>query len=759
MRAALTLLAPLLLVLGAIAWGATEAVQHTSRRWFDRDTRLRAELAVAGAREGLAAALEMGDDVRVRRVLGELANDERVTGAAVCGSGGALVAATPWYPGALGCAAVRRRTAGDGPLLETREYAVGRPEGRVHVTAIPIAGEQGSLGFAVLVHDMRWVDLREAQTRRFLAVAFGVVALAAAVATMLAARFSWRRWTEEMRRLLRGALHLGGRVPFPQPPARRQFQPLLSDVRALVADLAAEQAEGRPGLWSPERLRDALTRHLPGSEVIVVANREPFIHERRPDGAIHVQRPASGIVTALEPVMDACSGTWIAHGSGSGDREVVDRHDRVPVPPQAPTYTLRRVWLLPEEEQGYYYGFSNEGLWPLCHMAHTRPIFRGGDWRHYQEVNRRFAEAVCQESRGPDPVVLVHDYHFALLPRIIRERLPRATVITFWHIPWPGAESFGICPWGPEILEGLLGSSILGFHVQAHCNNFLESVDRFLESRLDRERQSVVLGGQETLIRPYPISIEWPSRWAAETPPAAACRARVFEALGLAPDALLGVGIDRLDYTKGIEERFLAVERLLERFPQFRRRFTFAQLAAPTRTRIPRYQELDRSVEELAARVNERFGEGSYQPIVLLRGHHEPPSVFLHYRAADLCYVSSLHDGMNLVAKEFVAARDDEAGALVLSRFTGAAHELSEALLVNPYDLEEASAALATALAMSREEQRERMRALRALVAEFNVYRWAGRMLVDAGRLRKRDRVSGRLTLSIRPVQAPAVRR
>jgi trehalose 6-phosphate synthase len=609
-----------------------------------------------------------------------------------------------------------------------------------------------------MAHDMSWVDRREAQTRRFLATAFGIVALAAAIATTLAARFSWRRWTDEVRKLLSVPLLFRGRADEPRPRARREFQPLLSDVRSLVAELAAEQGEGHAGIWSPARLRDVLARSLPGSDVLVVANREPYIHDRVADGGIRVHHPASGLVTALEPVVQACGGTWIAHGSGTADRDVVDRHARVRVPPEDPAYTLRRVWLSEEEEEGYYYGFANEGLWPLSHVAHTRPIFRSADLARYRSVNQRFAEAVRQEARGPDPVVLIQDYHYALLPRMIREQLPRATTITFWHIPWPNVERFGICPFGAEILEGLLGSSILGFHTQAHCNNFLESVDRLLEARIDRERQSVVLGGQETLVRAYPISIEWPSHWAASAPPAAVCRAEVRAELGLAPDALLGVGIDRLDYTKGIEERLMAVERLLERFPQFRGRFTFAQLAAPSRTRIPRYQELNRNVDELATRINERFGRGAYRPIVLLREHHEPPTVFRTYRAADLCYVSSLHDGMNLVAKEFVAARDDEAGVLVLSRFTGAARELGEALLVNPYDLEEASAALAAALSMPLEEQRERMRSLRAFVAEFNVYRWAGRMLVDAGRLRKRDRVSGRLTVPIRSVR-PSARR
>jgi trehalose 6-phosphate synthase len=253
-------------------------------------------------------------------------------------------------------------------------------------------------------------------------------------------------------------------------------------------------------------------------------------------------------------------------------------------------------------------------------------------------------------------------------------------------------------------------------------------------------------------VRSYPISIDSPNRWVEASPPVAECRATVWAELGLAPDALLGVGVDRLDYTKGIEERLLAVERTLERFPQLRGRFTFVQLAAPSRTLIENYRSLNERVEALAARINERFAAGTYRPVVLLRAHHEPPAIFRFLRAADVCYVSSLHDGMNLVAKEFVLAREDERGVLVLSRFTGAARELTEALIVNPYDLEQASAALATALAMPAAQQAERMRAMRRLVSEFNVYRWAGRMLVDAGRVRQQGRLSDRLTPALRPV-------
>jgi trehalose 6-phosphate synthase len=373
-------------------------------------------------------------------------------------------------------------------------------------------------------------------------------------------------------------------------------------------------------------------------------------------------------------------------------------------------------------------------------------VFRGDDWQHYQTVNARFADVVCAEVDTDDPIVLVQDYHFALLPKIIRERLPRATVIMFWHIPWPNSERFGICPWRREILEGMLGNSIIGFHTQTQCNNFFDSVDRFLETRIDREQHAVVQHGRSTLVRSYPIALDWPVDRLKSLPSPEQCRAAVFAELGLAPEALLGVGVDRLDYTKGVEERLLAVERLLERCPGFLGRFTFVQLAAPSRTLIDRYRRLNETIERVAARINQRFGSDRYRPIILLRSHHEPATVFRYYRAADLCYVSSLHDGMNLVAKEFVAAREDDRGVLVLSQFTGAARELTEALIVNPYDLEECSSALATALNMPPSEQKMRMRAMRAYLAEFNVYRWAGRMLVDAARLRRHERLSGRIS-------------
>jgi trehalose 6-phosphate synthase len=414
------------------------------------------------------------------------------------------------------------------------------------------------------------------------------------------------------------------------------------------------------------------------------------------------------------------------------------------VPPHEPAYQLRRVWLSPEEERGYYYGFANEGLWPLCHIAHVRPTFRSADWKMYRRVNERFARAIAAEAQTADPIVLVQDYHFALLPRLLRDLRPRATIITFWHIPWPNPESFAICPWREELLDGMLGSSILGFHTQFHCNNFVDTVDRQLEARVDRETFTVSYRGEPTNVRRYPISIEWPPPAAATATPVETCRASVRAKYGLPASCALGVGVERLDYTKGIEERFRAVERLLELHPEWAGRFTFVQIAAPSRSQIDEYRSYEQRVQQMAETINANHANGGAPPIVLRIEHLDPPAVYEHYRAADVCFVSSLHDGMNLVAKEFVAARDDERGVLVLSRFTGAARELPEALIVNPYDADECAAALRIALDMPEPEQRDRMRLMRGLLREFNVYRWAGRMLVDASGMRRHDRLRRR---------------
>jgi len=733
-RLSLRFIVPLALTLALLAYALVPVVDQLTLRWWVNDLDVRAHLVANTLGDQVADLVSDGPASKVNALFLRAIQDERLYAIAFCDKSNKVRYETPTYPASLGCT-VPPPAAGDHPSV------VRLRQGPLHVVQYPVTRGNDFLGTLMLVHDMNFVERRSVDTRRYLIGLFIVLGIVVSLVTVIIAHLSWRGWVAGVRALFRGE---GITQPFSQP-APSDLQPLASDLRMLLRELdMSRRGRDQSGTWSPELLRRTLRDQMLGDEIIVVSNREPFIHVRAEDG-IRVQRPASGLVTALEPVMRACSGTWIAHGSGNADRATVDANDRIRVPPEKPSYTLRRVWLTPEEEKGYYYGFANEGLWPLCHIAHVRPVFRSHDWEMYKRVNRRFADAVVREARTEDPVVLVQDYHLALVPRMVREKLPKATIITFWHIPWPNPESFGICPWRDEILEGMLGSTILGFHTRFHCQNFVETVDRNLEARIERESSTISYGGQRTRVEDYPISIQWPAEWLESQLPVALCRAKVVRVEGLRDDVLLAVGVDRMDYTKGILERFHAVERLLEVHPEFIGRLVLVQIAAPSRSSLEEYHNFEERVHQLAARINQRFGRADYAPIHLKAEHHGSALINEYYRAAQVCVVTSLHDGMNLVAKEFIASRDDEQGVLVLSQFTGAARELHDALLVNPYHGDQSADALYRALTMPPDEQRVRMRSMRRIVAEFNVYRWAGAMLLDAARLRQRNRVSQRI--------------
>ena len=741
MPLSLRFVVPLALALAAIAYAVVPLVDRLTFQWFVRDLDTRGAAIAKTAQEPLTELIADNQNPRqkVLRYFDRIIQDQRIYALGYCDRGGRIAYATAAFPKDIRCSTSK----GNGN--EEKNWVLQRPEGPLHVSQNRIVGtDGGGYGELVVVTDMSFVERRSTDTKKYVLYLFAAIATVVALITVIIAEISWRGWNSGLKALVKGETLL--RSPVAWKSASPELRPIARDLQALVLDLESERRtrDESQTSWGPDALRRILRHDLKGDEVLIVSNREPYIHTRRKDNVIELQRPASGLVTALEPIVRATSGTWIAHGAGNADRDTVDKHDHVMVPPEHPAYRIRRVWLSKEEEQGYYFGFANEGLWPLCHIAHTRPTFRTQDWEYYRNVNQRFADIVADEARTEDPIILVQDYHFALLPRMVRERLPRATIITFWHIPWPNPEAFGILPWREEVLEGLLGSSILGFHTQFHCNNFFDTADRFLEARVDRETFTISYGGNPTEVRRYPISIEWPPAALQLQAPVPECRKRVRERLALAESVKLGVGVDRLDYTKGILERFMAIERLLELEPRWVGQFAFIQVAAPSRSSIDEYQNLDTRVRALAARINERFGAPGYEPIILKIEHHDAVQVYELYRAAELCYVSSLHDGMNLVAKEFVAARDDEQGVLILSQFTGAARELSESLIVNPYDIEQSAAAMHLALTMSPDEQRARMRSMRTLVQEFNVFRWAGRMLLDAARMRHRRRVMSR---------------
>ncbi|MBI5604380.1 MAG: trehalose-6-phosphate synthase [Deltaproteobacteria bacterium] len=735
LRLSLRFVLPLAVALALLAYWVVPLVDNLNLRWSVRDLDIRSRLIASTLQEPLTEVLRQGDKAGIQRLFHRTIKDKRLLALAYCNEEGKLLYRTPTFPTALGCS--MPASAPHDPKSMIR-----MPEGPVHVALNPIEQDGLQIGSLVLVHDMSFAEQRSSETRKYIIILFAVMGVIISLITVFVAHLSWRGWMAGVRAMLHGE---GLVRPFSQPPTS-ELQPLVGDLRALLHSLDAERrfADDATISWTPDSLRRLLHEELTGDQVIVVSNREPYIHIKKGEG-IEIQRPASGLVTAVEPVMRACSGTWIAHGSGTADREVSDKHGRVKVPPDRPDYTLRRIWLTEKEETGYYYGFANEGLWPLCHIAHVRPVFRTSDWEQYVLINQRFADAVATEAKSDDPVVLVQDYHFALLPSMIRQVMPKATIITFWHIPWPNPESFGICPWREELLQGMLGSTIMGFHTRFHCKNFLETIDRYLETRIEHESSTIFHGGMLTLVENYPISIQWLPRQDNE-PSATECRTEIRHSLKLSENSLIGLGVDRMDYTKGILERLQAVERLLELYPAMIGRFSFIQIASPSRSALEEYKNFDARVHALTERINQQFATGLYQPIILRAVHHQPEEVRRYYRAADVCMVTSLHDGMNLVAKEYVAARDDEQGVLLLSQFTGAAHELHEALIVNPYHIEQTAEALYRALTMPHYEQQERMRLMRALVHDFNVFRWAGRMLIDAARIRQRQKLAIRIS-------------
>jgi trehalose 6-phosphate synthase len=614
----------------------------------------------------------------------------------------------------------------------------------MHVAALPIRSGSAVLGTLAIFHDAGYIALRAAATWRRTLASVGLQTMLILAVTVITLRFGLGRPVKQMAQWLRG-LRIGVEGAAPRLPGDPEFEPLQREVSRLASSFTAaraaaeEEARLRDAAdfhWTTDRLRVFVQGRLNGSRLVAVSNREPYEHFHRPDG-IECSVPASGLVTALEPILRACDGTWIAQATGDADRETADEQGRLRVPPDHPQYTLRRVWLTRQEVQGFYLGFANEGLWPLCHIAHTRPTFRAEDWEQYQAVNRKFAAAVLDEIRDDEnPVVVVQDYHFALLPQMIKSARPDARVAIFWHIPWPNPEAFGICPWQRELLEGLLGADLIGFHIQTHCNNFLETVDRVLECRIEREASAVSRHDHLTVVRRFPISVAMETDdGSSATEMRYLARAELLATHGVrAP--FMGVGVDRIDYTKGIPERFRGLERFFEKYPTFRGDFTFVQIGAPSRSEIRRYHDLVVEVEQEAERINRRFQTGQWKPIILLARHHSREEILPYYRHADLCMVTSLHDGMNLVAKEYVAARHDEQGVLLLSRFTGACHELVDALIVNPYDTEEVATAIHRAVQMSPEERQLRMRRMRTVVREHNIYRWAGNLISELCEIR-----------------------
>ncbi|MDA8325797.1 MAG: trehalose-6-phosphate synthase [Nitrospiraceae bacterium] len=745
MKITARLIVSLVLVVAAVtAIFSFYQVDKEKSRMAD-DLERRTAILADSLRESVATLVEAGLPARLNRLVVRFGNRKRLEGVAVFDADGNIITVTPElkpkisqpFPEAV------KTMLDNSPSSKLTDIS-GK---ETYIYVLPLQANGKIAGAMALFDDASYIDARLKEIWKSNLLRFLIYTLLIVLITLVVVRWSitgpiaqMAQWMREVRT---GKDKTGQLAQFPRGDIlaslvneATHFAKSLAVARA-KADEEAKLRFNAASLWTAHRLKEHMRAELSGKKLFLVSNREPYMHVKEGHNVKCIV-PAGGLVTALDPVMRICDGLWLAHGGGDADRETVDASDKVRVPPEDPSYTLRRIWLSKDEEKGYYYGFSNEGIWPLCHITHTRPVFRLEDWVYYQKANEKFAEVLLKEIAGEEcPLILIQDYHLALLPLLIKEKRPDARVALFWHIPWPNPEAFGICPWQQEILMGMLGADLVGFHIQFHCNNFLDTVDRFLESKTDWEQFSVSRSGHTTLVKSFPISVSFENftdrgiAIKANRP----LREQLVKETGVHAKHL-GVGVDRIDYTKGIPERFRAVERFLEKHPEFIGQFTFVELGAPSRTHIKKYHDLMAEVEETVESVNWRFQTKEWRPILFLKAHHSHEEINRFYKTADVCMVTSLHDGMNLVAKEFVAARDDEDGVLILSQFAGASRELTDALIINPYDIEEMADALYRSLTMEPREKSERMARMRSVVRENNIYRWAGDLITALARLR-----------------------
>ena len=724
-------------IISLISSALTYSQVNQEEKRLTSDLQFRSSLVAESLRETVEPNFINKSDQYLQTVVEKFADKERVVGLAIFDNKENIVAMTTSLPKDVLLSQDIAPHAMDEDKANGDFLKINNK--KTYMFALPLHDKGSVVGSLMIVQNADYIDARLLDIWKSNLIRLFVQALLLSIAALLIIR--WIIY-QPIANLVESIKSM--RMGIPQQNKSKAnylfFGPLVKEVANINKSLtearhtASEEAKLRleklDSPWTRERLKEFIKEFLKDKTIFLVSNREPYIHVKE-GSKIKYFFPASGMATAIEPVMHATGGTWIAHGSGNADKQVVDSHDRIRVPPDEPQYTLRRVWLTEEEEEGYYYGFSNEGIWPLCHMAHTRPIFRKEDWNQYEKVNGKFAESVFQEIKGVEkPLILIQDYHFALLPRMIKNHRPDAQVSIFWHIPWPNSEAFRICPWRKEMLDGLLGADLIGFHTQQSCLNFLDTVGREHESLIDFEQFTITKGGHISYIKPFPISIPFSNgeyEISGEKKEGKNIQ-KILDDLHV-HTKYIAIGVDRLDYTKGIIERLKAVEFFLDQNPQYRKQFTLIQIAPPTRSRIERYLRFGEEVEEEVNRINKKFTQNNWKPIVFLKKHHTHEEIFALYKAANVCLVTSLHDGMNLVAKEFVSVRSDEQGVLVLSQFAGASRELKDALIVNPYNIEGTAEAIREALTMSKVEQNRRMKRMREIVKNYNVYRWAADFL------------------------------
>ncbi|OGW86133.1 MAG: hypothetical protein A3A81_05060 [Omnitrophica bacterium RIFCSPLOWO2_01_FULL_45_10b] len=736
MKITLRLIVSLLLGTALVVFLFSYIQTQAEEKKLNEDLGLRAKLITKSFKEAVEPFLDITERPdRIKQFIGKFKGHVRLIGILVYLKEGTFVT----VPDELSQKEMFKNELTESIEKNEPIESVGKwDDKKIHFYAIPLEKDSLIVGSLGVIHDRSYIIQRVMESWKRMAVTFSILAFILSVTTLMIIRWSVTgpiaRISEWVKKERLGDTSLTPHQLPEQGDVKKLFfeiTRMASSLKAAKLDLVEQTRLNQSGesRWTKERLKDYLRSKLGEAPLYVIANREPYIHRKNGNGKVECIVPASGVVTALDPVLQATGGVWVAHGSGNADRETVDKHNKLSVPPWNPTYSLKRVWLSEEEEKGYYYGFANEGLWPLCHIAHVRPAFNISDWDQYKGVNQKFADSLLEELDSRSPLILIQDYHFALLPKMIKEKRPDAKVAIFWHIPWPNPEAFGICPWQEEILDGMLGSDLISFHTQFHCNNFLDTVDRVLESRIDWTAFGVTREGKTSYVRPFPISVSFASNEEKiiQEPQK---KKELLKKYGL-EGKNIGIGVDRIDYTKGLLERFKAIGRTLEKYPELQGKLVFVELGAPSRTLIPTYQNHLSEIEKLVSAINSQYGSKDYQPILFLKEHHHQKTIRQFYQIADFCLVSSLHDGMNLVAKEFISERHDEDGVLILSRFTGASHELKSALIINPYDIEETAEAIHQALSMLPEEKQERMKRLRNQVQDQNIYRWAAELITE----------------------------
>ncbi|RLG19836.1 trehalose-6-phosphate synthase [Candidatus Micrarchaeota archaeon] len=487
------------------------------------------------------------------------------------------------------------------------------------------------------------------------------------------------------------------------------------------------------GVNRKEKLRRIVKDKINDRQLLVLSYREPYTHYYEA-GEIKHRKNTGGLVAALDPVMKACGGTWIACGETEADREAVDKEDKVCVPFDGDDYDLRRIWLSKEERNAFIRGVSNRALWPLMHFVYVRPYFDEEQWKVYRKMNKRFAEAAIQEAKEKNAFIWIQDYHLALCAKYIKDEMPDAVVAQFWHIPWPSSEIFRIFPWHRELTEGLLANDLLGFHIRYYSNNFMDSVDRSVEARVERENSSIFYNDHETKVREFPISVDDKTieKMSKETTHNDIDILKKEYGIG---DEKIIASISRMDYTKGISEQFMAYDKFLENNPKYLKKVVLVQVISPSRTEIPEYQDLEEKASHLAFELNWKYGDGRWRPIVLINEFIDQKVLVAIYKMAEVFIVNSLQDGMNIVCKEYAAAKQDGDGTLILSKFTGASRELDSAILVNPFSENEVSEAFKKALEMPKKERRKRLKRMREVVRENDVYNWAGKFIEKLGRI------------------------